>query len=157
LLHIHRRAKVLALIAAVALAIAACSGGSGTAAEAGDGNLAIAVASPRSGAEVSIPFEVQLESGSQLGEPGTGNHHAHLYFDTDTSAADYDIVYGNSWQVTRDLAPGEHTIVAALANPDHSLAGPTHEITVVVTEGAGASDGAAGEPSTAPEPVIPGY
>jgi hypothetical protein len=112
------------------------------------------VASPANGAEVSVPFDVRLESNVPLGDPGTGNHHAHLYFDTGTDAADYDIVYGNSWQVTRSLAPGTHTIIAALANPDHSLAGPQTTFTVTVS-GSGSSGGSSASPppaSTAPAP-----
>jgi hypothetical protein len=117
------------------------------------GGATIGVVSPSDGDTVSIPFDVQLESSVPFGEPETGNMHAHLYFDSSTDSADYDIVYGTTWQVTRDLAPGEHTIIAALANPDHSLAGPTQEIQVTVDEDGGA-DGAA-SPSIAPtDPVI---
>ncbi|HSL34153.1 MAG TPA: hypothetical protein VK871_10925, partial [Candidatus Limnocylindrales bacterium] len=58
---------------------------------------------------------------------------------------------------------GEHTIIAALANPDHSLAGPTQTITIVVGEG-GSSPGDSGggdavaSPAAAPptsEPAFP--
>jgi hypothetical protein len=141
--------KALALASIVAMVAVACS-------EAAGGNAAeqtIAIASPADGATVSIPFDVQLESSVPIGEPETGNHHAHLYFDTDTDAADYDIVYTNTWQVTRDLAPGEHTIIVALANPDHSLAGPTQEIHVTVSADGG-SDGGSGD-GGAPAPASP--
>jgi len=90
-----------------------------------------------------------------LGEPESGNHHAHLYFDTDTASADYDIVYGNAWQVTRSLAPGQHTIIVALANPDHSLAGPTQRITVTVGAAGGPDDSGA-SPSPVAVPSGPG-
>jgi hypothetical protein len=135
---------------AIAIAAAACAAGSQAGAE---GDATIAFASPANGAAVSIPFDVQLEASVPLGEPETGNYHAHLYFDSPTSAADYDIVYGTSWQVTRPLAPGEHTIIVALANPDHSLAGPEQTITLTVE--AGASGG--GPSQSSESPVLPGY
>jgi hypothetical protein len=84
-----------------------------------------------------------------LGPPETGNHHAHIYFDTGTNASDYDIVYGTSATVTRPLAPGRHTLIVALANPDHSLAGPTQQVTVMVGSG-GSPSGGPGGPSPAP-------
>jgi hypothetical protein len=141
------KARSLVLAVALALVVGACSAavqaGGGT-----GGGATISIASPAEGAEVSVPFDVQLESNVPLGTPDTGNHHAHLYFDTGTDAADYDIVYGTSWQVTRPLSPGKHTIIAALANPDHSLAGPTQTITVtVVGSGAGGPSGAPSAPT----------
>ncbi len=136
------------LVAGILLALAAGACGGGGNAAAG---VTFSVAAPTNNAEVSIPFDVRLESSVPLGAPETGNHHAHLYFDTDTSAADYDIVYGNSWQVTRPLTPGKHTIIAALANPDHSLAGPTQTIMVTVT-GSGSGGGSAAPTSPGPGP-----
>ena len=141
--------KALALASVIAMVAAACSDAAGGNA----GEQTIAIASPADGATVSIPFDVQLESSVPIGEPETGNHHAHLYFDTDTNAADYDIVYSTSWQVTRDLAPGEHTIIVALANPDHSLAGPTREIHVTVSADGGSGDGGAPAPANPAAPT----
>ncbi|MEW6223068.1 MAG: hypothetical protein AB1627_00415 [Chloroflexota bacterium] len=157
----HRRSTpksyLLALALPIALIVAACSsGGSGatgggdTAAGGDAGGATISIATPADGAEVSIPFDVQLDASVPLGEPETGNHHAHLYFDTGTDSGDYDIVYGNAWQVTRELAPGEHTITVALANPDHSLAGPTGQLTITV---GGAGSGDSGAPPSAAPPL----
>lgn len=145
------RPKALIAVSIIALVLAAC--GARTQAGGGDAAtaLTVAIASPADGGQVSIPFDVQLEANVPLGAPETGNHHAHLYFDTNTDSGDYDIVYGNSWQVTRSLAPGQHTIIAALANPDHSLAGPTQTITVTVG-GSGAGDGS-GPPASAPPTI----
>jgi hypothetical protein len=147
-LHNLTRARGLAGAILLALIVAACGPGAGAAgsgAAADAGGATIGVAAPADGAEVSIPFDVTLESSVPLGPPESGSQHAHLYFDTGTDAADYDIVYGTSWQVTRPLTPGEHTITAALANPDHSLAGPTTTFTVTVT--AAGTDGASTAPS----------
>lgn len=144
--------KGIALGIAIALLVAAC----GSASQAGGGSAdqpaTIALTAPTDGAQVTVPFDVQLDSSVPLGEPETGNHHAHLYFDTDTDSADYDIVYGNTAQVTRPLAPGQHTIIVALANPDHSLAGPTQTITVTVGETGGS--GGSGGSGASPSPVV---
>lgn len=154
---IHRPAA-LTVAGLIVLLVAACTTGSASGGVAGatdaGGGATIGVVSPADGAQVSIPFDVQLEASVPLGEPESGNHHAHLYFDTSTDSADYDIVYGTSWQVTRQLAPGEHTIIAALANPDHSLAGPTQTITIVVGEGASAP-GDSGGGDTVASPAAP--
>jgi hypothetical protein len=144
------QARLSAIAVAAALVIGACSVGSqdgsptgSPGSDSGSAGPTIAFGSPADGAEVSIPFDVQLSSNVPLDAPETGEHHAHLYFDTGTDAADYDIVYGDSWQVTRSLSPGAHTITVALANPDHSLAGPTASITVNVTGSAPAPGGGA--------------
>jgi len=146
-------ARSVAIGVAVALATAACSAGAGTGGDtAGDADDAtIGFVTPADGGTVSIPLDVELEASVPLDEPETGNHHAHLYFDASTDSADYDIVYGTTWEVTRDLAPGEHTIIVALANPDHSLAGPTQEITVTVGDSGG--DAGADGSTTTPPPL----
>ena len=138
----------------VAIVAASCTSASdGGGAVAGDGTTTIGFASPSDGTPVALPFDVELDSTVPLGEPETGNHHAHLYFDAAPGSADYDIVYGASWQVTRPLAPGEHTITVALANPDHSLAGPTQAIKVIVGEG---GTGESGTPVASPAPPSTG-
>jgi len=147
---IHTPALALVLGLAIALVASACTVGAGSGTDA-EGST-IGFVTPSDGATVSIPFDVEIEADEPLGDPSTGNRHAHLYFDTSTDAADYDIVYGTSWQVTRPLEPGEHTIIVALANPDHSLAGPTQEIRVTIGDsGGGESEG--GGVTTAPPPI----
>ena len=142
-------ARSLTLGVAVAFVTAACSVGSG---DGADGDEAtIGFATPSDGATVSAPFDVELEASVPLDEPGTGNHHAHIYFDASTDSADYDIVYGTTWQVERPLTAGEHTMIVALANPDHSLAGPTQEIRVTVDGEGGGSDA---DSSASPAPTI---
>jgi hypothetical protein len=145
-----QRTAVLTL--AIAFLVAACSTGSQGAGGAAQ-SMTVAFAAPQNGAQVTIPFDVRIDSSVPLGEPGTGNHHAHIYFDTGTDAADYDIVYGTTWQVTRPLAPGQHTLILALANPDHSLAGPTQTIMVTVGgggQGGSGAPGASASPAAAP-------
>jgi hypothetical protein len=147
--------RTLAIALALAFVVGACDayaqgGGGGSSSGGGGGGLTLSVAAPADGAEVSIPFDVTLESNVTLGTPDSGNYHVHLYFDADTSSSDYDLVYGSTVQVTRELGPGEHTIIASLRNADHSDAGESQTITVVV---AGAGDGGA---SPVPAAIPPG-
>jgi hypothetical protein len=129
---------LLLLVGAVALLAAACGGGGGTsdAAGAGGGEMSLAIASPADGASVTEPFTLKVSSSVPLGEPDSGRHHVHIWFDG--QEADYKINYTDSFQV-EGLPAGEHVLTAALANADHSLAGPRSEITVTV---GGGDDGA---------------
>jgi len=141
--------RALAAGAAIAVVATACSVGAGSDAS----GATIGFVSPSDSATVSIPFDVELEASEPLGDPSTGNRHAHIYFDTSTDSADYDIVYGTTAQVTRDLGAGEHTLIVAMANPDHSLAGPTQEITITV--GAGDEEGDATDAGADASPTPP--
>jgi hypothetical protein len=127
------------LVGAVALLAAACGdGGGGTsdAAGAAGGEMSLAIATPADGASVTEPFTLKVSSSVPLGEPDSGRHHLHIWFDG--QEADYQINYTDSFQV-EGLPAGEHVLTAALANADHSLAGPRSEITVTV---GGGDDGA---------------
>jgi hypothetical protein len=130
--------RFLIIAAVIGLVLVACNPGAGTGASDG-GDLTLSISSPTDGAEVSVPFEIELDSNVALGAPETGDHHAHLYFDTDTSSDDYDLVYATTAEVTRELAPGEHTIIASLRNADHSDAGPSQQITVTIAGEGGES------------------
>jgi hypothetical protein len=141
----HRR--IPRIVALIGLVLVACTPGADA---AGDGDLTLGFVSPADGAEVSLPLEIELESSVPLGAPETGNHHAHLFFDTDTSSDDYEMVFGTTAEVSRQLAPGEHTITASLRNADHSDAGASQQITVTVV----AADGGG---STPPPPDDGGY
>jgi hypothetical protein len=148
-----RATNALVISAAIALVASACTVGAETGEDAADATIGFV--SPSDGAAISVPFDVELEASEPLDEPATGNRHAHIYFDTSTDSADYDIVYGTTAQVTRDLAPGEHTLTVALANPDHSLVGVWQEITVTVGEGEGSADDGATDAGTEPSATPP--
>jgi hypothetical protein len=150
-----RTTWTLALAHALAFVVGACDayaqgGGGGI---SGDGDLTVGIAAPADGAEVSIPFELTLESSVALGSPESGSHHVHLFFDTDTDSTDYELVYGPTVQVTRELAPGEHTIIASLRNADHSDAGSSQTITIVVSGTGGGSS----SPAPVAAPADLGY
>ena len=134
------RIAVLAVLGiAAALAVVAFAGGGTSVAQVrsansravSDNSLSVHISSPPPDAQVSASFELQLESNVALGPPETGLHHVHLYYDTTTPDGPYDLVYGNTAQVT-GLTPGMHTILASLRNPNHSDAGPSEIISVTV-------------------------
>jgi hypothetical protein len=154
----HPRRRLVALgaaLAALALLAAACSGddddtvagdpaaegsgGSDSGSGGGDGDMTISIADPADGATVEPGFQVEVDPSVDVGEPDTGLHHVHLYYDGNQSDGEYDIVYSvdEPWTVDRDLSPGEHTIEAVIANADHSLTDASAEVTVTVGEGAG--------------------
>jgi hypothetical protein len=146
--HPRRRLVTLgAALAALALLAAACSddddtvtgGGDSGGGGGGDGVMTISIADPADGATVEPGFQVEVDPSVDVGEPDTGLHHVHLYYDGNESDGEYDIVYSvdEPWTVDRDLSPGEHTIEAFIANADHSLTDASDEITVSVGEGAG--------------------
>lgn len=136
--HIGRIASIT--FVALALVAVGCSkkatpssGGSGS-----SGTSGFSIAAPATGASVSEPFTVKIDSSQPIGDPSTGDDHVHLCFDGADCSVDYKIMYTDSMQVT-DLSPGQHTIEASLRNADHSPAGPTATITVTVTGGAASS------------------
>ena len=141
---------VAGLTLALVLLVEACAGvgnaSTGSASAGGTEPLSLRIVAPSGDAQVSTPFEVQLDSSVPLGSPDTGQHHVHLYYDTTTPDGPYDLVYGNSFQVT-NLPPGKHTVLASLRNANHSDAGPRDTITVTVARGgegtAGSGTGAA--------------
>jgi hypothetical protein len=110
------------------------------------GGMSIAIDEPADGADVGGEFDVRMSPSVEVGEPETGLHHIHLYYDGNTNEGEYGIVYGNTFTVS-GLAPGEHTIEAVIANADHSLTDTRTSITVNVTEGGAGGPGTA---TTAP-------
>jgi len=77
-----------------------------------------------------------VDTSVDIGEPDTGLHHVHLYYDGNTAEGEYDLVYEPRFTVDR-LDPGEHTIEAVIANADHSLTDARTEISVMVGDAAG--------------------
>ncbi len=149
----RRLVGMIAALSALALVGAACSDDDDTtetgAGGSGGGDMAITIATPADGAEVGDSVDVEVESDTEFGETDTGLHHVHLYYDgRSDDTADYDIVYGNSFTVSRDLEPGEHTIEAVIANADHSLTEASDEVTVTVGDDAGSGGGGGGDTTT---------
>ncbi len=140
--------RAIAVAAALVLVAAGCGDDDDTTSSAGagsgeqsDGEMTISVTEPADGTEVGTPFEVEVDAGVEVGEPDTGLHHVHLYYDGNTQEGDYDVVYEPTFTVDRDLGPGEHTIEAVVANADHSLTDARDEVTVTVGDAASGSGG----------------
>jgi hypothetical protein len=135
----------VAVAATMVLVAAGCgddddttSAGSGSGSRSGD-EMTVSLTTPADGADVGSPFDVEVDPSVDIGEPDTGLHHVHLYYDGNTQDGEYDLVYQPTFTVDRDLDPGEHTIEAVVANADHSLTDARDEVTVTVGA-AGGSD-----------------
>ncbi len=132
--HPSTKTFFIAGVACFAALAAACGGGGEG--SGGSGSLSLSISSPDEGAQVSSPFTVTVESSVPLDEPSTGEHHVHLCYDGAACDDEYELVYGDTFEVG-DLSAGEHTIEASLRNADHSDAGVSDEITVTVGGGGG--------------------
>jgi hypothetical protein len=132
----------LAVAAAAILLAAGCGDddddttAAGTGSGGGGGDMTVDIVEPADSAEVGAEFDVDVDTSVDIGEPDTGLHHVHLYYDGNTAEGEYDIVYSTPFTVDR-LDPGEHTIEAVIANADHSLTDARTEITVTVGDAAG--------------------
>jgi hypothetical protein len=122
---------------------AAGSGGGG----GGGGDMTIDIVEPADAAAVGSSFDVEVDPSVDIGEPDTGLHHVHLYYDGNTAEGEYDILYEPRFTVDR-LDPGEHTIEAVIANADHSLTDARTEITVTVGDAAGGGTGTTTDATT---------
>jgi hypothetical protein len=148
-----RSASTAVTVAAVALLTAACggddgdsttagpaaegagSGDSGGSGESGEGEaegLTVDITAPDDQADVGDPFELELATSVELGDPGSAPYHVHLYYDGATGNGEYDMVFATTFSVERDLGPGEHTLEAVVVNADHSPTDAKDEITVTV-------------------------
>jgi hypothetical protein len=137
----------LAVVVAAALVLAESTAGPATAAP-----MRIRVVSPHDGATVTPNFTVRIATNVAIGEPDTGRHHIHLYWDGQRAEGRYDIVYAKTFR-KKGLAPGRHRLEAVIANADHSTTS-THQSLVVKVEkkkkGATTGAGSSPPPSTSP-------
>jgi hypothetical protein len=140
----------------IALPLTACGGGAtnnpGDAGASGAttaaGGLSMTVAQPASGASVSAPFDVRINSSVPLGATTTGMHHVHIWFDGEQSK--YTVVESDTTQI-KTVAAGSHTMHVSLRNANHSAAGVEVEVPIMVT-GAGGGSGATTTPGTTSSP-----
>ncbi|WP_446215237.1 hypothetical protein [Micromonospora sp. IBHARD004] len=137
----------IAIGVAMLATLAACTGTNG-ATGADSGKLSVIVVEPASGATVSTPFTVKVDSSVPLGPSGSGQHHVHIWFDDNES--DYLIVESNTTQIT-DAPSGQHTMHVSLRNANHSPAGA--EATTPITVGSGG--GPASSPSAGGDGAAP--
>lgn len=141
----------LAAVAAATLLAAACGGDDDTSASgsggSGDGDMTIDVTAPADGATVGTTFDLEVDTSVPIGDPDTGRHHVHLYYDGNTAEGAYDVVYEPKVTVDR-LDPGEHTIEAVIANADHSLTDARTELTVTVGDAPASGSATTNDDST---------
>jgi hypothetical protein len=118
------------------------------AAPASAADMTIHVKSPTEGAVVPPTFEVRLRTNTAIGEPDTGRHHIHLYWDGKRDEGEYDIVYKKHFK-KKGLEPGAHTLDAVIANADHSTTDAHEIVHVTVSNDAPAAPaaGKAGRPA----------
>lgn len=131
------KARVMA-VAAIGLLAAACGGDSDAATATGDDGITLSITAPSDGAEVSVPFTVEVDSSEEIGATDTGLHHVHVYWDGDESA--FTLVETDSVEIT-DAPEGQHTLTASLHNADHTPAGVEVDITLTVGDGGESDDG----------------
>jgi hypothetical protein len=149
----RRLLAAVALAASLALVAAACGGDDDSAGASADGGPAVTITSPADGAQVGQSFDVVMDLGFEIGEPDTGRQHIHLHYD---GSPDYDIVYEDTHTVT-SLDAGEHSIVAVVANADHSETDArSKEVTVQVGDDGTTGGGPTGSsPPESPETTPP--
>jgi hypothetical protein len=151
-----RHPSIRSVLFATLVLAAACGSDDGAASSGEDGEVSIEIVSPADGADVGEPFDVEVEASVPFGEPDTGLHHWHLYYDGNTTEGEYGIADDGSTTFTvSGLSPGMHTLEAVIANADHSLTDARSEITVEVGEGTGGSGGSGDQ--EAPTTSAPGF
>jgi hypothetical protein len=141
------RLAIVAGLGALALLAAAC-GDDSSSASTGAGGDKVTITSPADGAEVGRSVEVKMDTNFDIGQPDTGRKHIHLHVD---GSPDYEIAYESTH--TLQLDPGEHTIVAVVANADHSETDVRS--TPVKVDVSGSSSGGGNSPATTSG--TPGY
>jgi hypothetical protein len=140
----RRVAALVAAFGALALVVAACSNGGGTktSAASGSSSTPVTITSPTAGAHVGDSVPVKMDLGFPIGTPDTGRQHIHLHVD---GSSQYTIAYKATQ--TLHLSPGPHTIVAVVANADHSETSE-HSKSVAVDVSAGTTGGGASTTAT---------
>jgi hypothetical protein len=149
-----RRLRILGPLVVALVAIAAACGDDDTGASA-NGARSVTVTSPTASSPVGTSFAVTVAPTFDIGPPDTGRPHIHLHFD---GSPEYEIAYETTHDVS-GLAPGMHSVVAVVANPDHSETdhrSPTVTFEVSA-DGAGSQPGATVEPTPTTAGGISGY
>ena len=141
----HSKSLTIAAITfAGAGALASCSSGSATT----DGaDPSVTITSPTENSKVASSVDVAWKTNVQLGDPDTGLDHVHVF--VDGASTDYTVVGGDNFTVT-GLTPGKHTIDVTLQHADHTSAGASDAVDVMVSGKAGG--GASPSPSQSPTP-----
>jgi hypothetical protein len=136
-----------ALAAVLAVGLAACGsddGGDATTA-VDDSDFTIEIVSPSDGAEVGLPFTIELSTNAELGPPDSGLQHAHVFVDGDMS--NFEIIDSETWEIGADspvlagVEAGERVLNVTLHTANHEPLGAEHEVTIQLTEGGESEEG----------------
>lgn len=143
-----RRLRAAALVAGLALVAGGC-GDDGDAADVaapeGESEFTIEIMSPSDGAEVGLPFTIELSTNAELGPPDSGLQHAHVFVDGDMS--NFEIIESETWQIGADspilagVEAGERVLNVTLHTANHEPLGAEHEVTVQLSEGGESEQG----------------
>lgn len=128
-------AAVLGLVAAMAAACADSEEGAGPPAGQGPGGATatIEIVEPADGDTVTVPFDVVVDAGVELGPISEGLHHFHLWFG-DSPQGQPMIVESDSVRV--ENAPGgEQTMWVSLQEADHTPVGDPISISLTIEGG----------------------
>jgi hypothetical protein len=131
-----RRTLAGGAVAVLAAGLLAGCGESNASGGSGSDSPSLSITSPSEGDTVGSSFTVKWDSSESLGEPDTGKDHVHVF--VDGNANDYQVVGGDSFQVT-GLSPGDHTVDVTLQHADHSSAGADDQVDVTVSGSGGSS------------------
>jgi hypothetical protein len=138
LLRTGNAAVTAALLLTGAGLVACGDGESATGTGGSGGGMTVTVLEPASGADVSVPFTVRVETSVPLGPTESGRHHVHIWFDDNDE--DYLIVESDTTEVSAAPA-GEHVMHVSLRNANHSPAGVEATSPITVGDGASAPGG----------------
>lgn len=109
-----------------------------TATACGKGATTVTIEEPQQGAEVRVPFTVDVSTNASLGPPDSGRPSLRVAVD----GIEVATVDDTTFEVTRQLVPGPHTIHVSLILPQgddvglDDVPGGEDEVTVSVS-GAG--------------------
>ena len=138
-----RTSIATALATGLALAVSGCGGNDDTAdvaAPESDGEFNLEILEPSDGAEIGLPFTIELDVDTELGPPESGLHHAHVFVDGDM--ANFEIVDSDTWEIAADspimagVEAGERVLTVTLHTANHEPVGAMDEITVQLGDGA---------------------
>jgi hypothetical protein len=144
-----RHIRYVPLLVIGLLAVAACGSAGANSGGSGSGGPTLTITSPSDGSDVKLPINLTFTSSVPLGPPDSGMDHVHVF--TDGHTDNYTVVPTTSFQI-KNLSPGRHTIGVTLQHADHSPAGASAQVTVVVSgSGGGVTPG--GSPTSTPQYV----
>jgi len=148
-----RQIRYVLLLVIGVLTVAACgSAGANSGGGSSGGAPKLTITSPSDGATVQLPIKLTFTSSVPLGPTDSGMDHVHVF--TDGHTGDYTVVPTTAFEI-KNLSPGRHMIGVTLQHADHSSAGASAQVTVVVP-GTGSGGGVTPTPGGSPT-SSPGY